>query len=69
MGYKSEAGKGPIPRPFGPGEREKYAREYIRLYGEKCDVCNGKGYLEDIDRHGKIIKTTCLICDKGRIKK
>ena len=33
-------GKGDTYRPV---DRKKYDRNYLRLYGEKCPICNGTG--------------------------
>jgi len=45
-----------------PENKERYDRNYDIIFGEKCDVCKGKGFLEDEDMRGKIVKTTCIIC-------
>jgi uncharacterized membrane protein len=46
---------------YRPVDKKKYDENYQRIFN-KCDVCGGKGYLEDKDRHRKIIKTTCIVC-------
>ena len=43
-------------------DKARYDRNYLKIFGRKCGFCKGKGYLEDIDRHGKMIKTTCILC-------
>lgn len=35
-----------------------------------CPICDGTGYLENLDRHFRFIKTTCLICNgTGQVNK
>lgn len=53
------SGKGDTYRPVN---RNKYDKNYLRIYGRPCDICKEQGWLPDKDRHGKIVKTTCLIC-------
>lgn len=59
---KDGYGKGSVYRPQSKEERERYERNYDIIFGEKCDVCKGEGFLEDKDTKGKVIKTICLIC-------
>ena len=54
---------------YRPVNRERYERNYNIIFGEKCDVCKGEGFLEDKDAKGKVIKTICLICGgSGKVK-
>jgi excinuclease UvrABC ATPase subunit len=46
-----------------PGNKLLYDQNYLRLFGERCDVCDGRGFHEDVVLHTKNkIRTTCLIC-------
>jgi len=57
---KSDAGKGDWYRPVN---KEKYDKNYLRIFGVVCPQCNGKGYLEDFGvQKNEKIKTKCLIC-------
>lgn len=50
-------GKGDTYRPVN---RQKYEENYERIF-PSCE-CGGKGYFEDIDFTGKVIKTACMFC-------
>ena len=54
------SGKGDTYRKVN---KAQYDRNYLKIFGRKCDICSGRGWLSDEYRHGKIIKTTCLICN------
>jgi len=66
---KSEAGKGSFPRPVN---KKKYARNYVRIFGQGCPMCGGKGFLMDDfpvkNKQSKKIKTICIVCNgKGKV--
>jgi len=47
-----------------PSNKERYDKHYIKIFGERCDVCNGRGFHTDYDGvQKKWLKTTCLICN------
>lgn len=46
-----------------PTDKARYDLNYLRIYGERCDVCDGRGYHEDKPPMMKQkVRTTCLIC-------
>lgn len=53
-----------------PTDKARYDANYLRLFGEQCDVCHGRGYHEDVVPHMKQrVRTTCLICGgTGKLK-
>lgn len=54
-----------------PTDKARYDANYLRIYGEQCDACKGRGYYKDkVPGMKKKVKTTCIICDgAGYIKK
>jgi len=46
-----------------PTDKARYDANYLRIFGERCDVCKGKGYHEDkVPNMKKKVKTTCILC-------
>ena len=37
-------------------------RQRVRLFGRKCDICQGKGYHINFNKYRKEVHTTCLVC-------
>ena len=59
-------GKGDKYRPV---DREKYERNWLRLYGKKCSVCDGAGavthpVVSNKTSHSlRVVETTCKACE------
>ena len=47
---------------FRPVDKKQYDENWIKIFGKKCSVCDGDGYLwaEDID--GEDMKFQCRHC-------
>jgi len=50
--------KGSIPRPCS---KSRYDTGFIRAFGKRCGVCNGRGFHYN-EVKGKMVKTLCIIC-------
>jgi len=49
---------------YRPIDKEKYDKNYLRLYGQPCPDCKTKGYFEDKPvLKGAPVKTLCLFCN------
>jgi len=47
-----------------PTDKAKYDANYLRIFSEKCDACDGRGYYEDKPPNmKKKVRTTCIICN------
>lgn len=47
-----------------PTDKERYDREYLRIYGVPCKHCKTRGWYEDFCKvQKKMIKTTCIFCN------
>ena len=56
-----EAGKGDTYRPI---DQEKYARNYLRIFGVKCPHCDGAGMFKDANgMKSEQAETKCLFCN------
>jgi DnaJ-class molecular chaperone len=40
---EATSGKGGKGDTYRPVDRQRFNRNYLRLYGKKCDLCNGDG--------------------------
>ncbi len=54
-----------------PTDKSRYDFNYLRIHGERCDACKGRGYYDDkVPGKKKRVCTTCLICGGiGYVKK
>lgn len=63
MPNKHDNGKGSVYRPVN---REKYDKNYLKLYGVLCQICNGTGVAGIPDFEGTkevITQHVCLNCN------
>lgn len=47
-----------------PGNKLLYDRNYLCLYGERCEACEGRGFFEDKPKMmKKMVQTKCIFCN------